>query len=179
MTFEPTKIPGVVMVEPKVFADPRGFFYEHYNKRVFAANGIDTNFVQDNVSKSVYGTIRGLHAQRGDAAQAKLVWVIDGEVQDVVVDARHGSPTFGQHISVTLSSEKKNMLFIPRGLLHGFAALSATVTIGYKCDTFWCKEAEYGVRYDDPALGIAWQVPADKRVLSAKDAALGPWKGAD
>ncbi len=169
MNFIQTKIDGVIIVEPRVFEDARGYFFESYNEAAFHAGGITAKFVQDNQSKSSYGVIRGLHCQLGEHAQAKLVRVLEGKVLDVAVDARKGSPTFGRHVAVELSAENKRQLFIPRGFLHGFAVLSETATFAYKCDNLYCKEAEFGIRYDDPEIGIDWGVPADKILTSEKD----------
>ena len=169
MNFIKTDIEGVVIVEPRVFEDERGYFFESYNEAEFVANGITNKFVQDNQSKSSYGVIRGLHCQLGEHAQAKLVRVLEGKVLDVAVDIRKGSPTFGKHVAVELSAENKRQLFIPRGFLHGFSVLSETAVFAYKCDNLYCKAAEFGIRYDDEEIGINWQVPADKVVTSEKD----------
>ncbi len=168
-----TEIEGLVVITPRVFADDRGYFFESYNEAAFAAAGITCRFVQDNQSFSSYGVVRGLHGQVGAQAQAKLVRVTEGRVLDVAVDARVGSPTFGQHFALELSAENKKQIFIPRGFLHGFSVLSETAVLMYKCDNLYCKEAETGALYNDPALGIDWQVPTDKVRLSDKDAALG------
>ncbi len=167
--FISTAIEGVVIVEPRVFEDARGYFFESYNESDFAKGGITATFVQDNESRSSYGVIRGLHCQRGEHAQAKLVRVLEGKVLDVAVDARKGSPTFARHVAVELSAENRRQMFIPRGFLHGFAVLSETATFAYKCDNLYCKEAEFGIRYDDPEIGIDWRIPADKVITSEKD----------
>ena len=169
MNFIKTKIDGVFIVEPRVFADSRGYFFESYNMKDFIQNGINANFVQDNQSKSSYGVIRGLHSQMGQYAQAKLVRVLRGTVLDVAVDARPGSPTFGQHVAVELSAENNRQLYIPRGMLHGFSVLSDRAVFAYKCDNFYNKESELGVRFDDPDLAIDWRIPADKVIASEKD----------
>lgn len=169
MNFIKTAIDGVIIVEPKVFEDNRGYFFESYNEAEFVKNGIINRFIQDNQSKSSYGVIRGLHCQLGEHAQAKLVRVLQGKVLDVAVDARRGSPTFGQHVAVELSEENKRQLFIPRGFLHGFSVLSETAVFAYKVDNLWCKESEFGIRYDDPKIGIDWQIPTDKVITSEKD----------
>lgn len=169
MNFIKTALDGIYIIEPKVFKDIRGYFFERYNKAEFVQNGITCDFVQDNQSKSVYGVIRGLHCQLGKHAQSKLVSVLSGKVLDVAVDVRKNSPTFGQHIAVELSAENKRQLFIPRGFLHGFSVLSDEAVFAYKCDNFYCKEAEFSVRYDDPAIGIDWRIPQDKIVTSVKD----------
>ena len=164
-----TEIDGVLIVEPKIFEDARGYFFESYNEAEFSKNGIDCRFIQDNQSKSSYGVIRGLHCQIGEFAQAKLVRVLQGKVLDVAVDIRKGSPTFGKHVAVELSAENQRQLFIPRGFLHGFSVLSETAVFAYKVDNVYCKEAEFGIRYDDPEIGIDWKIPADKVITSEKD----------
>jgi len=169
MNFIKTKLEGVVIVEPKIFRDQRGYFFESYNETEFIKNGIPNHFVQDNQSMSTYGVIRGLHCQLGDKSQAKLVRVLKGKVLDVAVDARPDSPTFGQHVSVELSDENQRQLFIPRGFLHGFSVLSETAIFAYKCDNLYCKQAEFGIRYDDPEIGVDWLVPPQKVITSDKD----------
>ncbi|MDO5352387.1 MAG: dTDP-4-dehydrorhamnose 3,5-epimerase [Succinatimonas sp.] len=169
MNFIKTKIEDVIIVEPRIFNDERGYFFESYNQKAFKEGGIDCNFVQDNQSKSSYGVIRGLHCQLGEHAQAKLVRVLQGKVLDVAVDIRRGSPTFGQHVAVELSDENQRQLFIPRGFLHGFSVLSETAVFSYKVDNFYCKESEFGIRYDAPEFNIDWQIPQDKVITSEKD----------
>lgn len=169
MRFIKTKIDGVVIVEPRVFPDARGYFFESYNADEFAKNGIKNVFVQDNQSKSKYGVVRGLHCQLGEYAQAKLVRVLQGTVLDVAVDIRHNSPTFGKYVSVELSDENMRQLFIPRGFLHGFSVLSETAIFAYKCDNFYHPDAEFGIRYDDAEIGVDWKIPADKILTSEKD----------
>ena len=169
MNFIKTDIEGVVIVEPRIFSDDRGYFFESYNQAEFTANGIPNKFVQDNQSKSCYGVIRGLHCQLGEHAQAKLVRVLQGKVLDVAVDARIGSPTFGKHVAVELSDENQRQLFIPRGFLHGFSVLSETAVFAYKCDNLYNKSSEFGIRYDDPEIGINWRIPAEKIITSEKD----------
>lgn len=169
MNFIKTAIDGVVIVEPRVFADARGYFFESYNEAEFHRAGITNKFVQDNQSKSSYGVVRGLHCQLGAHAQAKLVRVLQGRVLDVAVDIRAGSPTFGRHVAVELSDENQRQLFIPRGFLHGFSVLSDTAIFAYKCDNLYHPESEFGIRFDDPEIGIDWQVPADKIITSEKD----------
>ncbi len=164
---------GCFVIQPAVFADHRGYFYESYNQKVLTeAIGYAPQFVQDNQSKSTYGVIRGLHLQMGEFAQAKLVRAISGEILDVIVDVRPGSSQFGQQFSLLLSAANKTQLFIPRGFAHGFAVLTETATIHYKADNYYHKEAESGLLYNDPALGIDWQLPADKIITSAKDQEL-------
>jgi dTDP-4-dehydrorhamnose 3,5-epimerase len=161
-----TPLPGVCLLEPKVFGDARGFFLETYHAAKFAALGIAARFVQDNHSKSVRGTLRGLHYQL-QHPQAKLCRVIQGEVLDVVVDIRRGSPTFGQWTSVVLSDENKRQIYVPRGFAHGFAVLSETAEFLYKCDDFYDPADERGIAWNDPALGIDWGVA--EPLLSEKD----------
>lgn len=169
MNFIKTEIDGVIIVEPRIFTDARGYFFESYNAAEFAANGIPNTFVQDNQSKSSYGVVRGLHCQLGEHAQAKLVRVLHGTVLDVAVDIRHGSPTFGKYVSVELSAENNRQLFIPRGFLHGFSVLSETAIFAYKCDNLYAPQSEFGIRFDDPDIGIDWRIPADKIITSDKD----------
>ena len=151
-----TALEGVKVIEPKVYGDHRGWFFEPYNGARYFAAGITAKFVQDNESYSKRGVVRGLHWQAGKHAQAKLVRVIRGSVLDVVVDIRKGSPTFGQHVSVTLTDSNRKQLFIPRGFAHGFIALSDEVLFSYKCDNFYCPDSERGLLFSDPALGIQW-----------------------
>ena len=173
MNFIKTAIDGVVEIEPRIFGDARGYFFEAYNRDEFVKNGINAVFVQDNQSGSSYGVIRGLHMQKGEHSQAKLLRVIEGEVLDVAVDIRDGSPTFGQSVVVRLSSVRGNMLYIPRGFLHGFSVLSERAVFTYKCDNLYNRESETGVRFDDAKLNIDWQIPADKIVVSEKDKLWG------
>ncbi len=170
--FIPTNIDGVVIIEPKVFGDERGYFFESYNKETFDKAIGPVEFVQDNESKSAYGVLRGLHYQTDPFAQAKLVRVVQGEVLDVVVDIRQNSPTYGQHLSLSLSAEKKNQLFIPKGLAHGFVVLSETAIFQYKVDSAYSPEHEQGIIYNDPQLAIDWGIPSDDITVSPKDAGL-------
>lgn len=172
MNFIKTSLEGVVIVEPRLFKDDRGYFFESYNEQEFIANGITNRFVQDNQSKSSYGVVRGLHCQLGEHAQAKLVRVLEGTALDVAVDFRKDSPTFLKHVAVELSAQNNRQLFIPRGFLHGFSVLSETAVFAYKCDNLYCKESEFGIRFDDPTIGVDWQVPADKILVSDKDRQL-------
>lgn len=172
MPFQRTPIPDLLVFEPRVFEDSRGYFFEAYSAKAFRDEGLELTFVQDNQSHSKYGVIRGLHYQLHPHAQAKLVRVIQGSIRDVVVDIRVGSPTYGQTYSIDLSAENKKQLFVPVGFAHGFCVLSETATVMYKCDAFWNKDAEGGIRYDDPALDIDWGVPDDKLVLIQKDMEL-------
>lgn len=167
--FIKTEIEGVYIIEPKIFEDERGYFFESYNEAEFVKKGITNRFIQDNQSKSCYGVIRGLHCQLGEHSQAKLVRVLQGKVLDVAVDIRKDSPTFGKHVAVELSAENQRQLFIPRHFLHGFSVLSEEAIFAYKCDNLYCKDAEFGIRYDDPEIGIDWKVPADKVITSEKD----------
>lgn len=173
MNIKETFIPGCYIFEPRVFEDERGYFFESFNEKIFQGiTGLDLNFVQDNQSFSTYGVIRALHAQAGEHAQAKLVRVLQGEVLDVAVDARKDSPTYGKHFALELSAENKLQLLIPRGCLHGFVVLSDNAEFFYKCDNYYHKESERGVIYNDPDLSIDWKIPADKRIISKKDAVL-------
>ncbi|MBO9620800.1 MAG: dTDP-4-dehydrorhamnose 3,5-epimerase [Niabella sp.] len=168
-----TDLKGCFIIEPQLFKDDRGYFFESFNEaRFHERTGTQTRFVQDNQSFSTYGVIRGLHAQTGASAQAKLVRVLHGEVLDVAVDARPGSPTFGQHVAVNLSAANQLQLFIPRGFLHGFSVLSETAVFFYKCDNYYNKASEAGVVYNDPTLNINWQIHADQASISPKDAEL-------
>ncbi len=164
-----TEIDGVFIIEPQVFEDERGYFFESYNKEKLKEQGIDYDFIQDNQSKSKYGTIRGIHFQKGEYAQAKLVRVLEGTVLDVAVDLRKDSPTFGKHVAVELSAENRRQLMIPRGFGHGFSVLSETAVFAYKCDNVYNKASEGGLRYNDPKLGIDWKIDTDKAILSDKD----------
>jgi dTDP-4-dehydrorhamnose 3,5-epimerase len=164
-----TNLEGLLILEPQVFGDNRGYFFESWNQAKYAEVGIDCSFVQDNESKSSYGVLRGLHWQAMPYTQAKIVRVIDGAVLDVVVDIRLGSPTFGQHFSIELSGENKRQLFIPKGFAHGFAVLSQEAVFAYKCDAPYAPQAERGMKFDDPALGIDWRIRPDNWILSEKD----------
>lgn len=170
MNFIPTPIKGLIICEPKVWGDDRGYFYEAYNENVFNEGGIIAKFVQDNQAFSTQGILRGLHYQVGEFAQAKLVRVLQGEVLDVVVDIRKGSATYGQSFSVRLSGENKRQLFIPRGFAHGYVVLSETAEFAYKCDNFYSKAHEGGLRYNDPALKIDWQFDLAKVQVAERDA---------
>lgn len=172
MPFTTTDFPGLLIFEPLVHKDDRGYFFESYNEQIFRQQGIDSHFVQDNQSFSCYGVIRGLHYQLEPHAQTKLIRVLKGKILDVALDLRKGSPTFGRHMGMILSEDNKRQFFIPRGFAHGFSVLSETAEVSYKCDGFYNKASEGGIRYDDPALGIDWQIPADKALISPKDAVL-------
>lgn len=167
-----TDIDGLFILEPKVFGDSRGYFFEGYSRREFKRlTGLDPDFVQDNQSCSSRGVLRGLHFQKGDDAQAKLVSVVEGEVLDVAVDLRPGSPTFGRHCAVLLSGENKRRFYIPRGFAHGFSVLSEKAVFQYKCDNYYAPESEGAVAWDDPDLAIDWRLDPDEVILSPKDAA--------
>lgn len=170
MTANKTFIEGLLVLEPKIFGDARGYFYESYSKREFDAFvGHEVNFVQDNQSKSSYGVLRGLHFQQGEHAQAKLVRVVEGRVLDVAVDLRKGSPTYGRHFAVELSAENQLQFFIPRGFAHGFAVLSPEAVFQYKTDNYYCPESEGAIAWNDPDLGIDWRIPDAEVRLSEKD----------
>ena len=164
-----TEIDGVVIIEPRIFKDDRGYFYESFSQREFEEKVCRTIFVQDNQSKSSYGVLRGLHFQKPPYSQSKLVRCIKGKVLDVAVDIRKGSPTFGKHVAVELSEENHRQLFIPRGFAHGFAVLSDEAVFQYKCDNFYNKESEGAIAWNDPELAIDWRIPAESIILSEKD----------
>lgn len=172
MPFITTDFPELVIFEPRIFEDERGYFYESFNRHTFEEAGVYADFVQDNQARSTYGVLRGLHYQVGSSAQAKLVRVIEGEVLDVVVDLREDSPMYGQWYSIILSAENKRQFYVPAGFAHGYAVLSPTATFFYKCDNYYDKSAEGGLLYNDPALNIDWQIPLDKAILSDKDKIL-------
>jgi dTDP-4-dehydrorhamnose 3,5-epimerase len=172
MPFVKTDIEGLVVFEPKVFDDSRGYFFEAYNEQTFASEGVNIRFVQDNQSKSTYGVIRGLHYQLPPFAQTKLVRVLEGAILDVAVDIRAGSPTYGHHFAIELSADNKKQLLIPHGFAHGFSVLSETAIVLYKCDQFYNKQSEGGIIYNDPFLNIDWKIPADKAIVSEKDIKL-------
>ena len=176
MKVTPTDIPDVLVVEPRVFGDARGFFFESWNRRTFAAAGLDVDFVQDNHSRSSRGVLRGLHYQIHHA-QGKLVRVIAGEVYDVAVDLRRASPTFGRHVAVTLSADNARMLWVPAGFAHGFCVTSDSADFLYKTTDYWHAEHERTLLWNDPALGIAW--PVRDPVIAAKDAAGVPLASAE
>ena len=172
MSFHKTEIPGLFIYEPKVLEDSRGFFFESFNEKIFQQEGIKNNWVQDNQSSSSYGVIRGLHFQLNPHAQAKLVRVLHGNILDVVVDLRKNSPAYGNVFTIELSGSNNKHLFIPAGFAHGFSVLSERAVVFYKCDAFYHKESEAGVRFDDPALNIDWKVPPGKIIVSEKDRQL-------
>lgn len=164
-----TDIEGVLILEPRVFEDSRGYFFESYSKRVFDAEVMPVTFVQDNESCSSRGVMRGLHFQRPPFTQAKLVRCVRGRVLDVAVDLRKSSPTYGKHVAVELTEENHRMFFVPRGFAHGFAVLSDTAVFQYKCDNYYAPEFDGGISILDDSLGIEWQIPESEAILSAKD----------
>ena len=165
-----TDIPDLLIVEPEVFGDNRGYFFESFSQRKFEqATGVKVDFVQDNESLSAYGVVRGLHFQKSPHEQAKLVRVVRGKVLDVALDLRPESPTYGQYTAVELSDENHRQLFIPKGFAHGFSVLSEEAVFQYKCDDYYAPECEEGIAYNDPDLAIDWQIPEDKMIVSAKD----------
>jgi len=169
MEIEHTLIPGVEIIHPRIFEDARGYFFESFSQRDFDTQVRKVNFVQDNESKSSYGVLRGLHFQKGQFAQSKLVRVIKGTVLDVAVDIRVGSPTFGKYVAVELSGENHLQFFIPRGFAHGFSVLSPEAVFQYKCDNFYAPQSEGAIAWNDPGIGIDWKIPAESVLLSAKD----------
>lgn len=164
-----TALEGVVIIEPRVFEDPRGYFFESFSERDFNAQVREVRFVQDNESMSGYGVMRGLHFQRPPFTQSKLVRCVKGAVLDVAVDIRKGSPTYGQHVAVELTEDNHRQFFVPRGFAHGFAVLSDTAIFQYKCDNFYAPQADGGISILDDSLGIDWRIPTDKAILSEKD----------
>ncbi|MDT8416032.1 MAG: dTDP-4-dehydrorhamnose 3,5-epimerase [Flavobacteriaceae bacterium] len=177
MKVQHTSLEGCLIIEPKVYRDHRGYFLESFNQNDFQkTTGLDTRFIQDNQSFSNYGTVRGLHYQTGDWAQSKLIRVISGEILDVALDIRSNSKTFGQYFSLVLSAENFLQLYIPKGFAHGFSVLSASAVVAYKCDQYYHKAAERGIRYNDPTLAIDWKIPTEKMVVSDKDLLLPPFE---
>ena len=179
-----TALPDVLIIEPKVFGDARGYFFESWNQAAYEAAGITNTWVQDNESKSCHGVLRGLHYQAAPYTQAKIVRAFVGTVLDVVVDIRKGSPSYGKHIAVELSGENKRQLYIPRGFAHGFVVLSDEAVFAYKCDNVYMPSSERGIMFNDPDLGIDWRIAPDKLLLSDKDkkhpafADITPWEEA-
>ncbi|MCA0397865.1 MAG: dTDP-4-dehydrorhamnose 3,5-epimerase [Bacteroidetes bacterium] len=174
-----TDFPGLLVIEPKLFGDSRGYFFESYSARNFKANGIDIVFVQDNQARSSYGVVRGLHYQKDPFPQTKLIRALEGKILDVVVDCRKGSPSFGKVFSIELSAENKLQLLVPKGFAHGYSVLSETAEVLYKCDHFYSKESEGSVMVNDPALNIDWKIPADKMIMSEKDLVNPPFADVD
>lgn len=179
MTGNKTEIPGLIILEPEVMEDSRGYFYESYNKERMSAAGINMEFVQDNQSKSQYGVIRGLHYQKNPFAQSKLVRVLEGRIFDVALDLRKGSPTFGKWFGLELNSDNKMQLFIPKGFAHGFSVLSNTAVVLYKCDVLYNPASEAGILSMDPRLGIDWKIEPGKEIISAKDLNQPGFENAD
>lgn len=170
MKITQTKLKGCFIVEPQVFKDDRGYFFESYNHQKFKeATGLDLVFLQDNQAKSQYGVIRGLHLQRNPSLQAKFLRVLEGKILDVAVDVRLNSPTYGEHFAIELSAENNLQLFIPHGFAHGYSVLSETAVVAYKCDTVYDKESEDGIYLFDEDLNIDWRVPNEDAILSDKD----------
>jgi len=172
MPFTETDFPGLLIFEPRVFNDDRGYFFESYNENTFSAGGVTMKFVQDNQARSTYGVIRGLHFQLAPYAQTKLIRALSGSILDVVVDVRQGSPMYGKVYSIELSAENKKQLLVPKGFAHGYSVLSETAEVLYKCDAFYSKESEGGLLYKDPALAIDWRIPVEKAVVADKDLVL-------
>jgi dTDP-4-dehydrorhamnose 3,5-epimerase len=172
MLIKESPLPGLLIIEPKVFEDSRGYFFESFNRKNLTDAGVDAQFVQDNQSLSQYGVLRGLHYQLAPYAQSKLVRVLQGSVWDVVVDIRKNSPTFGQYFGIEISAENKLQLFIPHGFAHGFAVTSQTAVFFYKCDCFYNPEAERGIHYNDPDLAIPWPISENEAIISTKDKVL-------
>jgi dTDP-4-dehydrorhamnose 3,5-epimerase len=169
MKITETVLPEVKIIEPRIFRDARGYFFESWNSAEYSENGIDCRWVQDNESSPVYGVLRGLHYQKGEFSQAKLVRVIKGEVLDVAVDIRKSSPTFGKYVAVVLSEENKRQLFIPRGFAHGFVVRSEEAIVTYKVDNLYAPQADAGIMYNDPTIAIQWDIDMEKILLSEKD----------
>ena len=176
MNIKESLLKDCYIIEPNIFEDDRGYFYEKFNEKIFIENtGLNGHFVQDNISKSCYGVLRGLHLQKGEHAQAKLVSCIEGSVWDIAVDLRPGSESYGQWFGIELTGENKLQLYIPRGFAHGFCVLSETAVFSYKCDNFYNKASEGGVFYNDSELNIDWKIPASDILLSPKDQKLPPF----
>ena len=169
MPFIKTQFPGLLIFEPKVFGDHRGYFFESYNQQTFLEGGIKINFIQDNQASSTFGVIRGLHFQLQPYAQTKLIRVLSGKIIVAVVDIRKNSPAYGKAFSIELSSENKKQLLVPKGFAHGYSVISETGEVFYKCDAFYNKESEGGISWNDPSLNINWQIPAESVKVSEKD----------
>ncbi len=175
MQISKTEIEGLLIIEPRVFEDQRGYFFESYNERVYKDGGLDLHFIQDNQSRSGYGVIRALHYQLQPRAQTKLVRVLEGKIWDVAVDLRKGSSTYMQWEGIELSAENRTQLLIPKGFAHGFSVLSETAVVLYKCDDFYAPDYEAGIRYDDKDIGVDWKIESDRRILSPRDLDLPPF----
>lgn len=169
MPFIKTEFPGLLVFEPKIFEDKRGYFFESYNKKIFSGEGVEINFIQDNQASSSYGVIRGLHFQSPPFAQTKLIRVLSGTILDAVVDVRKNSPTYGKAYTIELSAENKTQFLVPKGFAHGYSVLSETAEVFYKCDEFYHRESEGGIAWNDPALNIDWQIPSASAIISEKD----------
>jgi dTDP-4-dehydrorhamnose 3,5-epimerase len=169
MPFTTTPFPGLLIFEPKIFGDERGYFFESYNEKIFSAEGLQMKFIQDNQASSTFGVIRGLHYQLNPYSQTKLIRVLSGVILDAVVDVRKNSPTYGEAYTIELSSENKKQLLVPKGFAHGYSVLSETAEVLYKCDAFYNKESEGGIAWNDPALKIDWRVPESSAKVSEKD----------
>jgi len=169
MPFIKTEFPGLLIFEPKIWADDRGFFFESYNEKTFSEAGIEIDFVQDNQASSMYGVIRGLHYQLNPYSQTKLIRVLSGSILDVAVDIRKNSPTYGKAYTIQLSAENKKQLLVPKGFAHGYSVISETAEVFYKCDEYYNKESEGGIAYNDTALNIDWGVDKSKAIISEKD----------
>ncbi len=169
MPFIKTGLPDLLVFEPRVFEDSRGYFFESYNENVFRNEGVSVTFIQDNQARSDYGVIRGLHYQLNPYSQTKLIRVLSGVIYDVVLDIRKNSPTYGHTFSIELSADNRKQLLVPKGFAHGYSVISETAEVFYKCDNFWNKESEGGVLYNDPTLEIDWKIPSDKEIVSDKD----------
>ena len=172
MPFLKTGFSGLLIFEPNVFEDHRGYFFESYNQQLFLDNDVEISFVQDNQAKSSYGILRGLHFQHEPYAQTKLIRALSGEILDVAVDLRKGSPSYGKAYTIILSAENKKQLLVPKGFAHGYSVLSETAEVMYKCDAFYHKNSEGGISWNDPKLSIDWKIPADKVIVSEKDRVL-------
>ncbi|MHB1920930.1 MAG: dTDP-4-dehydrorhamnose 3,5-epimerase [Chitinophagaceae bacterium] len=173
MPFLTTQLPGLLIYEPVIHHDDRGYFFESYNEQTFLQHGLHLQFIQDNQARSSYGVLRGLHYQLEPHAQTKLIRVLEGSILDVAVDIRQGSPTFGQTYSLILSAENKKQLLVPKGFAHGYVVLSATAEVFYKCDQFYQKSSEGGILYNDPDLAVDWQINLENAIISEKDKKLG------
>lgn len=176
MPFIKTIFPGLMIFEPVVYEDSRGYFFESYNKKTFLGDNLEIPFIQDNQASSVFGVIRGLHYQADPYAQTKLIRVLSGSILDVAVDIRQGSPTYGQAFSIELSAENKKQLLIPKGLAHGYSVLSKTAEVFYKCDQYYNKESEGGLAYNDKELNIDWKIPEARAIISEKDTRNPPFE---
>jgi len=179
MQVETTGFEGLFVLTPSVFADDRGFFFESYNRESYLKAGLDYHWVQDNQSHSKHGVIRGLHFQKAPFAQTKLLWVVQGEILDIVVDLRKGQPTYGKSFSVILTAENKKQLLVPKGFAHGFSVLSASADVMYKCDALYNKQSESGLLFNDPLLNIDWKLSQEEIIVSEKDLVLPTFDNID